>query len=138
MTQTGRILRFDEARGYGFIVADKGGDDVFVHANEFCDDKELFTAGTPVEFEVAESERGLKAFAVHLAEPRDPSTPATVGNAEGPAAATALSGAARLAHEFTDLLLERVPDLTGAQITELRGIVLQLAQNHGWTKEMAT
>ena len=68
--RTGRILRFDDLRGYGFIVPDGGGEDVFVHANELLDDKSTFTPGTVVEFEVTEGERGLKAFAVRPVEAR--------------------------------------------------------------------
>lgn len=55
MALTGKVLRFDDTRGYGFIVPDGGGEDVFVHANELLDEKVSYGAGTPVEFEVTES-----------------------------------------------------------------------------------
>jgi cold shock protein len=63
---TGKVVRFDEIRGFGFIAPDKGGEDVFVHANSLDDDKTLFVPGLPVEFEVVEGDRGLKAYAVHI------------------------------------------------------------------------
>lgn len=63
---TGRVVQFDEMRGYGFIAPDKGGEDVFVHANVLGDDKCMFCAGLPVEFEVTEGERGLKAHSVRI------------------------------------------------------------------------
>jgi cold shock protein len=66
MMLTGRVVRFDEMRGYGFIAPDKGGEDVFVHANVLGDDKYIFCAGLPVEFEVTEGERGLKAHSVRI------------------------------------------------------------------------
>ena len=40
-----------------------------------------------------------------------------------------------LEHEFTDIVLMQVPDLTAAQILKLRGAVVALAQRHGWLDE---
>ena len=67
MATTGKILRFDEIRGYGFIAPDDGGEDVFMHANDLRDNKHLFRPGIKVEFEVEDGERGLKAAEVRLA-----------------------------------------------------------------------
>lgn len=143
MPDTGRILRFDEIRGYGFILPDKGGEDVFVHANEFCNDKELFAPGTPVEYEVAEGDRGLRAFAVHVAAPAQAASPKQVAapalaeqetTREDEVMADVLTRA-ELEHEFTEIVLRRAADLTGVQILKLREAVVELAHGHGWTEE---
>jgi CspA family cold shock protein len=73
---TGKVIRFDEVRGYGFIAPDGGGEDVFVHANVLGDDKYVFGPGLRVEFEVTDGDRGPKAYAVHLLNDRGPA-PAT-------------------------------------------------------------
>jgi CspA family cold shock protein len=69
----GKILRFDETRGYGFIAPDTGGEDVFLHANALTGEKHDYQSGVPVEFEVLESDRGLKAMSVRII--RDPAAP---------------------------------------------------------------
>ncbi len=69
---TGKVVRFDEVRGYGFIAPDGGGEDVFVHANVLGDDKYVFGPGLRVEFEATDSDRGPKAYAVHLLPDRGP------------------------------------------------------------------
>ena len=74
---TGKVIRFDEVRGYGFIAPDGGGEDVFVHANVLGDDKYVFGPGLRVEFEAADGDRGPKAYAVHLLPDRGPA-PAVV------------------------------------------------------------
>ncbi len=74
---TGKVVRFDEVRGYGFIAPDGGGEDVFVHANVLGDDKYVFGPGLRVEFEATESDRGPKAHTVYLLPDRGPApTPA--------------------------------------------------------------
>jgi cold shock CspA family protein len=155
MAETGRLLRFDEFRGYGFIVPDKGGEDVFVHANELCGEKELFTAGTTVEYEVTEGERGPKAFAVYVTAPKQPSVPKPSSVPKPPSAPATppISVApkvseedaeladvltrAELEHEFTDLVINAVGDVTGAQILLLRQAVVELARRHGWLEDAA-
>jgi CspA family cold shock protein len=69
---TGKVIRFDEMRGYGFIAPDGGGEDVFVHANVLGDDKYVFGPGLRVEFEATDGDRGPKAYSVHLLPDRGP------------------------------------------------------------------
>lgn len=65
---TGRVLQFDQSRGYGFVAAEDGGDDIFLHASVFDGDPEVLIPGTRVEFQVMAGDRGRKAFQAHLVE----------------------------------------------------------------------
>jgi CspA family cold shock protein len=65
---TGKVLQFDHVRGYGFVAAEDGGEDIFLHASVFDEDPELLRPGMRVEFEVMNGDRGRKAFAAHLIE----------------------------------------------------------------------
>jgi cold shock CspA family protein len=62
---TGRVLQFDQARGYGFVAADDGGEDVFLHSSVFDGDQDRLAPGMRVEFKVMAGDRGRKAFAAH-------------------------------------------------------------------------
>ncbi|MDX6744778.1 cold shock domain-containing protein [Actinocorallia sp. A-T 12471] len=146
MALSGRILRFDDVRGYGFIAPDGGGADVFVHANELNADKGTFKAGTPVEFEVMDGERGPKAFSVRLLD-RPKGNGSYAHDIEGPFdlpdrdwssdddSLCDVLTPGELNRELTELFLSSVPELTGAQIVKLRESILTVAKKHGWVED---
>ena len=55
---TGTIKWFDERKGYGFIVPEGGGDDLFVHHSEIQDSRASFDDGQKVEYEIGEGQDG--------------------------------------------------------------------------------
>ena len=59
---TGEVKWFNNAKGWGFIVPEGGGDDIFVHfsAIQGAGYKTL-VAGQIVSFEIERGERGLHA-----------------------------------------------------------------------------
>lgn len=156
MLKTGKILRFDEVRGYGFIVPNEGGEDVFMHANDLVDEKYLYQSGREVEFFEEMGEKGPKASQIRLVYRSSPrrSTPAVGFSSGGPDAPRITNPGvdepeteldeyddqdeadtltvAELRTELTELLLETDDTLTADQIKRIRTRVTELARVHGW------
>ena len=60
----GTVKWFNDAKGYGFITP-PGGDDVFVHFSAIIGDGfRTLAEGEVVEFEIAQTDRGLQASKV--------------------------------------------------------------------------
>ncbi|MGP3990084.1 cold-shock protein [Streptomyces sp. 3N207] len=145
----GRVVRFDGARGYGFIAPDHGGEDVFLHANDLMMPESFVHTGVAVEFEIEDGDRGLKASSVRLLEhPDSPSfeSPSATGNhaPHGPAPSRVEDGedpmcdvlsVAEYTRAVTELLLEAGPGLTGAQILDIRRRLVQFGKSHGWAED---
>jgi cold shock protein len=61
----GIIKWFDNKKGFGFIAQDQGGQDVFVHFSVVQGEGfKTLDEGDRVEFEVTQSDKGLKASTV--------------------------------------------------------------------------
>lgn len=140
----GRVLQFDQARGFGFITTEDGGDDVFLHASVFDGDSAELIPGRQVEFEVMAGDRGRKAFAVRLID--DAHTPSDLvvqPVAPSPAVSSSVSSVeeeqmcdvlsqTEFSAELTEALLESVPTLTAQQILQIRQSLLDFAKKRGW------
>jgi cold shock protein len=64
MAQTGKVKFYNESKGFGFIVPDAGGPDVFVHATGLIDQ---VGENDIVSFDVVEGRKGLSATNVKKA-----------------------------------------------------------------------
>ena len=69
MAQQGTVKRFNQEKGYGFIIPDEGGEDLFVHYSSiegsgFRSLKE----GERVSYELAQGRRGEQAHKVQRVE----------------------------------------------------------------------
>jgi CspA family cold shock protein len=60
---TGTVKWFSDEKRFGFITADDGGKDLFVHQTGIADGSTL-AEGTKVEFDAESSDRGPKAVNV--------------------------------------------------------------------------
>ena len=59
---TGVIKWFNDAKGYGFIQQENGGEDVFVHFSAISmEGFKTLAEGQEVEFEIRTGEKGLHA-----------------------------------------------------------------------------
>lgn len=67
----GSVARFDCRRGYGFVIPDDGGEDIFVHQNNIeMEGFRFLQPGERVNYELEVGEKGMKAVGVALVEPR--------------------------------------------------------------------
>jgi hypothetical protein len=80
-------------------------------------------------------DRGLKASFARLVDadlaPRSAGTPAATRTIADDDECDVLVPAIFLAN-VTELLVDQVPSLTGAQITQVRRHMLEFARSHGW------
>ncbi|WP_335976524.1 MULTISPECIES: cold-shock protein [Streptomycetaceae] len=145
----GRVVRFDGARGYGFIAPETGGEDVFLHVNDLLIPESFVRSGVAVEFEVEDGDRGLKASSVRLAHNAD-GVPGGITSSRGSAVSSAprSSGSVDLddpmcdvlsefeyTREVTELLLKSAPWMTGEQIVQVRQQLARFGKGHGWIED---
>ncbi len=61
--QTGKVKWFNNAKGYGFILSDDGGEDLFAHYSSIqVEGYKTLKAGQAVEFETKPSDKGTHAI----------------------------------------------------------------------------
>lgn len=67
MRQTGTVKFYNQQKGYGFIIPDDGGNDVFVHVTAVQGSgMEELQEGSKISFETEPDKRGKGPKAVNL------------------------------------------------------------------------
>lgn len=62
---TGTIKFFNDEKGFGFILQDDGGKDLFVHASEIQGERNTtLKEGQKVEYEIGQGKKGSRAINV--------------------------------------------------------------------------
>ncbi|MFI8482767.1 cold shock domain-containing protein CspD [Pseudomonas sp. NPDC078700] len=63
---SGKVKWFNNAKGYGFIVADGGDEDLFAHYSAIqMDGYKTLKAGQPVSFDIIQGPKGLHAVNIN-------------------------------------------------------------------------
>ncbi|TDV54926.1 cold-shock protein [Actinophytocola oryzae] len=125
---SGKVVRFDEVRGYGFVAPEGGGEDVFIHVNDLAFDKRLLTPGAVVEFTVEEGERGPKASHVRLLDSPEPARGLDSDLCD-------VLSTKKYVAEVTETLLSAAPTMSAQQILQARQGLVAKAREHGWVED---
>lgn len=74
---TGKVKWFNNAKGYGFILAHTGGEDLFAHYSSIqMDGYRTLKAGQNVEFDIQQGPKGLHAVNIRLDQSLEADEPA--------------------------------------------------------------
>ena len=87
--QSGTVKWFNNAKGYGFIVPESGGEDVFVHYSTIDGSGfKTLKEGQVVQYEASESPRGVQTTRV-IGDANAPSDSSAQSSSEESAGASA-------------------------------------------------
>ena len=68
----GTVKWFNNAKGYGFVLPEEGGEDLFVHYSAIeMDGYKTLKAGQDVQFDIVEGPKGLHAVNIQDVEGQD-------------------------------------------------------------------
>lgn len=81
--ENGKVKWFNNAKGYGFVVADGRNEDLFAHYSAIqMDGYRTLKAGQPVKFDIIQGPKGLHAINIQSATEAEAEAPAAAAAAE--------------------------------------------------------
>jgi CspA family cold shock protein len=138
---SGKVVRFDQVKGYGFNTPDTGDEDIFLHVNDLMDDKHLVRPGVVVEFEVEDGDRGPKASGARIVQGAHATGQQQTRRTREDTAEFLSDGTCEILtadayrREVTEALLASDPALSGAQILRVREAMLGIGRAYGWIED---
>lgn len=73
---TGTVKWFNNAKGFGFILPEEGGEDLFAHYSSIeMDGYKTLKAGQTVVFDIVKGQKGMHATNIHVAHSDKTDTP---------------------------------------------------------------
>jgi CspA family cold shock protein len=85
--QTGTVKWFNNAKGFGFILPDNGGSDIFAHYSAIAmEGYKTLKAGQNVVFETVDGPKGLHALNIKSVDAPPTAAPAEAEASESPEA----------------------------------------------------
>ncbi|MFV8782693.1 cold shock domain-containing protein CspD [Microbulbifer sp. SA54] len=80
---TGTVKWFNNAKGYGFILADEGGEDLFAHYSAIqMEGYRTLKAGQQVNFDIIQGDKGYHAANITMATADAPKAPVQAAPAQ--------------------------------------------------------
>ncbi len=90
---TGQVKWFNNAKGFGFILPDGGGGDLFVHYSSIgMEGYKTLKAGQAVSFDIVEGPKGLHAANIVPLDHKEEGSPAAESSAESADAESETAG----------------------------------------------
>lgn len=79
---TGTVKWFNNAKGYGFILPDEGGEDLFAHYSAIqMEGYKTLKAGQVVQFDIIKGDKGLHAVQITTPDGETSSSPSQTNSA---------------------------------------------------------
>jgi cold shock protein len=75
---TGTVKWFNNAKGFGFILSEDGGEDLFAHYSAIeMDGYKTLKAGQTVDFDIIQGQKGMHATNIRASKSQAPSSIST-------------------------------------------------------------